>query len=654
MKPNLLWLLWLVIALTVTLSPFRTLAEVFRTHSPALVASALPFIPFLLAAAVWLTHRFRALRWELFILIGAPTLLCLFKAPVPTFLAAALFFSGHAIGARFLTHPPASVLLRITLRLGLGLGLLMLITIGAGLAHLLYWPLTILLLAPAIFSAELIKDLMILRQTWVDSDDIRHPAVSTLLCFGLMFGLLGALWVLTPTIAFDPLKMHLASARWYVETGGFTPVPDVPESYYPQGTELLMALLWLVGGQPAAQMLAPIFFLATLLAAASILKACGLRPAAIVCGLIAASALPFLHWTAFVAKNDLPLAFFLLASLLSLLWKRPFLATFFLAMAFGIKHVAFFGAVGLAPLFLREIWQSPKKLRTLLAITAIFTTLGTISLVRTYLLTGNPLHPERANRVADISVITHPYPSSTDRVMRYASIPWLLHFDGQRAFETSSPNPMGFWLVFFALAWLATIPDRTRALRLALLFCGVYLLYWVSILVTLRYAIAPILLLTALTAPALFRLPRWLAVATAFYCLFFSLAVCALIEVSAPQLSWWAGRITSDTFLRQALPTYSAVRSLQGKATPADRVMALDGCAPLYAPFAGTVRCAYQVDFADSPARIVAEITGGRYRFLIAPHAPIPQQVVKSLQGSEIYRDAQFAVFDLGSQPLSQ
>ena len=82
--------------------------------------------------------------------------------------------------------------------------------------------------------------------------------------------------------------------------------------------------------------------------------------------------------------------------------------------------------------------------------------------------------------------------------------------------------------------------------------------------------------------------------------------------------------------------------------------MALDGCAPLYAPFAGTVRCAYQVDLADSPARIVDEITSGRYRFLIAPHAPIPQQVVKSLQGSEIYRDAQFAVFDLGSRPLSQ
>ena len=54
MKPNPLWIIWLLFALAVTFTPFRTLADVFRTHSPAPVAAALPAIPFLLALGAWL------------------------------------------------------------------------------------------------------------------------------------------------------------------------------------------------------------------------------------------------------------------------------------------------------------------------------------------------------------------------------------------------------------------------------------------------------------------------------------------------------------------------------------------------------------------------------------------------------------------------
>ncbi len=650
MKPNPLWIIWLLFALAITFTPFRTLADVFRTHSPAPVAAALPAIPFLLALGAWLTHRLRLPRWEPIILIALPTLLCLVKAPVPTLLAAALFLSAHAIGARLLSNPPASPTLRIGLRFGLGIGVITYALFLTGLAGLIRWPLAVLLLLPALDIRALLPDIQLLRTRWAEMEDIRHPAVSLAFFFALAFAALGALWILTPNIAYDPLKMHLASARWYVEIGTLSPVPLVPESYYPQGAELLMALLWTLGGQPAAQLLAPVFFLGILLLTATILRECGLAPAAVLCGIVAAASTPFLHWTAFVAKNDTPLAFFLLASLVCLLRKRVFLATFFLAMAFGIKHVALFGAIGLTPLFLREIWQSPKRLRTLAIVAAIFLGLGTFSLIRTYTLIGNPLYPENANRTVDISVVNHPYQSTGERVMRYVGIPWLLHFDGQRAFESSSPNPMGFWLVFFALAALSWIIDRTTALRLTLLFCAVYLLYWVSILVTLRYAFAPIFLLIALTAPALFRLPRWLAVPTAFYCLTFSLAVCTLIEVSPPQLLWAAGRLNTDGFLRQALPMYPASQALHGKAAKADLILALDGCVTPYAPFPGTVRCLHHTDFQESAPRLLSEIKTGAYRFLILPPNPLTQQVLLSITAKQVYSDPQFAVYDLNPQ----
>lgn len=654
MRLNPLWLIWLLFALAITVSPFLTLAEVFRTHSPAPVAAALPVIPFVLAAGAWIFHRFRFAAWEPAVLVAAPVLICLAKAPVATLLAAALFLSAHAIGARALREPPASAILRIALRFGLGLGILILTLFVCGLAGVLYWPLTVLLLLPAVFVWDLLADIRTLRGQWVAMEDLRHPAVSVLVFFGLLFGIVGALWVLTPDIAFDPLKMHLASARWYATTGALTPVPLVPESYYPQGTELIMAMVWLLGGQAAAQLAAPVFFVGTLLVAAGLLRSCGLRPAAVVCGLVAAVSLPFLHWTAFVAKNDFPLAFFLLASLVCLLEKRPLLASFFLAMAFGIKHVALFGAVGLTPLFLREIWLSRRRVRTFFAVAAIFLAFGTVSLIRTWRLTGNPLYPESAARTTDISVVNHPYHSTSERVMRYVGIPWLLHFDGQRAFESSSPNPMGFWLVFFLLGWMAWIVDRSVALRLTLLFCFVYLLYWVSILVTLRYAIAPFLLLTALTAPALFRLPKWLSMAAAFYCLFFSLAVMTLLEVTAPQLLWMAGRLDSDGFLRQALPGYTASQSLRSRVTANDRVLALDGCPNPYMPYPGTVRCYFHYDFADSAPLLLAEIRQGHYRYLILPATPLRDALLQTLPATPVYNDNSFAVYDVEAPGFSR
>jgi hypothetical protein len=374
-----------------------------------------------------------------------------------------------------------------------------------------------------------------------------------------------------------------------------------------------------------------------------VLRACGLTRIASVCGIIAAVSLPFLHWTAFVAKNDFPLAFFLLASLACLLNRRPLLATVFLSLAFGIKHVALFGAVGLTPLFLREIWFSPKRVRTFFAVAGIFLVLGTASLVRTYFLTGNPLYPESTARTADFSVLNHPTHTTYDRVMRYAGIPWLLHFDGQRAFESSSPNPMGFWLVFFVLAWLAWIPDRTLALRLSLLFCGIYLLYWVSILVTLRYAIAPILLLTALTAPALFRMPKWLATAAVFYCIFFSLAVITLIEISPPQLLWWAGQIDTGQFLSQQLPAYPVTQALNGLVQPADQILELGACSGPYAPYAGAIHCYMPVDMPNPAAALPSAVASGKYRFLILPTGQLPP----AIQAVEKYRDSQFALYEL-------
>ena len=54
--------------------------------------------------------------------------------------------------------------------------------------------------------------------------------------------------------------MHLPAARHYAMTGGLEPLPGQPYSFYPQGAETVMAAAYSLGGQPAVQLVHPLFF----------------------------------------------------------------------------------------------------------------------------------------------------------------------------------------------------------------------------------------------------------------------------------------------------------------------------------------------------------------------------------------------------------
>ncbi len=647
MIPASVWIATFVLGLVLAVRPWLWHVDIIRANSGALTGGAIAALPFVAAAGAALLHRFRRPRLEPWLLLGLPMLICLLRVPLATLVALAWVGAAYAIGYHALRRPPADGPLRIAICFGLGAAAQMLILAAAGLAGWIHPAVAALLLAPALAARPLLAELKGLAEKYAAADDIRHPAVSVVLFFAMLFVAIAALWAITPAISYDPLKMHLANARWYVETGVFQPSPSSPESYFPQAAELLMAGLWTLGGQAAVQLVSPVFFIAAILSAAAVLRAAGMSRAAVFCGLAAAAAIPFLHWTGSVAKNDLLLAFFMLAALGSLLDRRPALASFFLAVAFGIKHVALFGAVALTPLFLYEIWQSKRRVRTFAAVAAVFLAFGLLSMIRNYVLVGDPLYPESASRGVQIAVTTSQYPTVADRVWRYVGVPWLIHFDGFRAFESASPNPMGIWLVFF-FPFLFRRPANA-AHRAALLFCGIYLLYWMSILVTLRYAVAPILLLTALTAPGLFLAHRRVAAAVALVCLSFGLTVTILNEVSVTQILWYARRLDDDALLRRMLVYYPATRALDGHARRGELTFSLDGCAVPYAPFPGSVRCFDQVDFKADPVReIVDEIRYRGYRFAILPAKPVRPAILRELPGHRLlFEDAKTALYSV-------
>jgi hypothetical protein len=628
--------------------------ELFRTHSPALVVSLLPAVPVALAAGAWLTHRLRRPRWEPLVLIGGPLLILLAKAPAGTLAATLLLASAHAIGERLLPNPPPGMALRLGLRLAVGTGVQMIALFALGMAGWLGLPALLLLVAPAATSWPGIRcEWRGVCEAWGETSGARHPAVSTLLFFAFTLASIGALWTVTPAIAFDPLKMHLASARWYAATGALTPAPLVLESYYPQGAELLMALLWTAGGQAAAQLQSPMLLPACILLTTGVLRQCGLERITAVCGAVAGFSIPYIHWTSFVAKNDLALVLFLLACLGALLARRPVLAAFCLAMAFGVKHVALFGALALTPLFLQRIWQSPRRLRTFAAVVFVFAGLGTFSLIRTWTLTGNPTYPLVRGHATDSPYMEKRY-QNLPPLLRYAAVPWRIHFDGSLAFESTSRNPIGIWLIVF-LPGLLYLRRNWRADTFwVLLFCGIYYLCWAAILDKVRYFIVPVLLLAGLVTPALFRLPPRVAAAAVYGCLLFSFTVCVLLEVSAPQLLWFAGRISSAEYLRAALPPFAAAEALAGRAGPDDRILAVDGCASPYSPFAGRTACFSTTDLGRTPEGVAAHAREGCYRFIILPVEPRRGQVRALLGGEEVYRDDRHAVYDLGPPTLKK
>ena len=110
--------------------------------------------------------------------------------------------------------------------------------------------------------------------------------------------------MLAPTLSWDAMKDALAAGQYYLQVHALEPKPDLIYSFFPQATESMFALAWSLGGQPAAQFIAPLFFALSLLAAWVLARDCGADADEALTGVVLAASLPVLHWAESVPKND--------------------------------------------------------------------------------------------------------------------------------------------------------------------------------------------------------------------------------------------------------------------------------------------------------------------------------------------------------------
>jgi hypothetical protein len=487
-----------------------------------------------------------------------------------------------------------------------------------------------------------------------------------------------------PAIAYDAVSHHLPAARHYLESGALEPLPVPPGafdarwlytlghavaySYYPQSFEELLTFAWGLGGQPAAQLVAPLTCLLSMLLLVSIGRLCGLSPLGCALGAVAGFTLPFAHWIGAITKNDYLLALFQLASVYALLRARRgdgprwlTASAFFLGSSVGVKHTAIFLGFPLGLLLLWELHRQVRPVRLAASMALVFLLSGFFWHARTYVLTGNPLYPATAGRGAiPARAMDGTLPS---RWTVYWTYPWYVHFDGRKVMELPSRSPAGFFFLFFTPLWLFYKRRRRSLGEGDILFALLlFYLYWAYIWGVLRYGLGPALLFALLTTDRLAALAegapaaRRVAAVSLVYCCAFALLPTLMFEINAPQIAWYAGRSSRDGYLRAAMSDYPAIAFLNQRQGPGDTVLAVNNCSSAYAVDPARFRCVrYGTEMGSGVIGAIAGVVEqSKPDYLVLPTGEIGAFVLQFLPAGQwaapVFEDGAFRVFPRARQ----
>ena len=646
----------------------RALARrVFPQPGPQFYRAAIIGLPLLtIGALAWTRLRTGFLwRYELAAIAAFPLAAALLREPRATIVIATLFAACYCAGrvlcerCGWSTEAPAADLV---FSVASGFALLNSVMFAGGLARIWYpWFFALLLAAPLlIFRRNLVRLIDVLRRIfsrWGQLTDLRQPAAGILIPFAAILAVCSTVLMMAPTLSWDAMKMHLPLSQYYLQIHALEPKPGLDYSFFPQAAESLFALAWSLGGQPAAQMMAPLFFGLSLLAAWILARHCGADSSEALTGVVLVASLPVLHWAESVPKNDAALIFFMLASLAAAVrWRATYefkwvqAGVLFLACGFATKDLALFGAIPLAFVFLPAAWRQPRRLRSFASLAAIFAIVALIWNVRRFVLTGNPIFPLAPGKAAVPG--WPPDPSLSGTILRMLHLPWDLHFHGSDFSETVLIAPLGIAFLMFWPLWLLTRRPN-RAERLCVGFAATSFALWGVFSPLVRYAAPALAVFALLTGVRLARFwrtsPFFMRSSLAAICLWVMIpAVCAvmIVEINAPQLRYVSGVINRDEYLSQALITYPSLAWLRDHTTPADRILGLENCSDVYAP----PYPRYESNCIFRPwtaAEIGNQLRGKSFDWLVAPAGDQAAVLAAGGAAREMYRDPNFAIYRL-------
>ena len=603
---QLIWALWLAFIAWTAVEPTRIHIEYFSKLGEGVATGLVAFL-LVGAAGAWLYSSLRLHRelWRFEPLVGGAliVLICGIYQPVGFLVTLVWVWTGFVAGRGLLFRfglPPNLGLGDAGLASAVGAAWMGVALFGLGAAHLFTRPalVALLLISALIGWKELsspVRILQHLHRSWAASEELRDRAIGLSVFYLFLFLGFGLAVAVTPAINIDGIREHLRYGQIAVEAGWFQPSIIQRTSYYPQGFEAFLGAAQAFGGQAAAELVNPAFFLGLIAVCYGLARRAGVDRRAAVLGLIVAATVPFLHRTGVIVKNDMLLFLFQLGSLTCWLRARDehkdrwlWLGVVLLALSIGVKLTAAFGVVALGLLFLWSTWRRPRLLLGLILVGALF---GGLWQTRPYLATGNPLYPLRSNnavgRFPSKGVITRP-----PLWQIHSVYPWAVHYAGNASYSSPTNNPAGMALPFFVVAWLLVRRRRRNSTEVALLiFCALYYLYWGYVWGVIRYFIGPFLLLAVLTLAraqhfwdAAGPWPRRLGLAALTCNFVFAVPPTMMLEVNLPQLQFLSGRISRAQFLTQAVSGYRVLRELEKRRGPDDEAVSFHMEHLAYAP----------------------------------------------------------------------
>jgi hypothetical protein len=513
----------------------------------------------------------------------------------------------------------------------------------------------------------------------------RRPATTDervlLPALGILF-LLALAWALAPEIQFDALNYHLAVPAIQLREGGLRAHPEFWHSYLAHLVEALLAFPLAFGGPIAAKLVVPAAAgLAGLATYALGRRAYGRRAGLWAAALF--STTPLAAWLASTAYVDDAAAMFLTAALVAFLGGRRTRSASSLAVsgmlagaAAGTKLTALFALPVIGVVLAARLWPAEGRRRAAaeaLAFGAGFALLAAPWYAWTWSLTGSPVYPFPAP-LFRLHGVTPRNPLALAAQFGIGSgwlgwvrLPFALSFESGKFGEALGPGAVGIVPALLVPAAIAAIWRRSRA---GLLLLGLFAVDFALWGAHFQYArllvpvlpVAAVLAAGGLVAPRRDRLPgSRLRAAAAFGAV---AAQCALL----PSLYWqiperipWKvalGRETPERFLDRALPGIEAVRALNPRLRPGDRVagVAVERLrfyvhAPLETLPESDRLQATALGFHNAPLRARLESAG--YRFLLLPAGnptPVaPYQIPEFLErfADPVFRGPALSVYRL-------
>ena len=652
------WAAWVLLVLAWMVQPFLWHLNVFRTVDSRLYLLLLLAFPSLLVAGAGYHFLRRSGFWrhEPVVLPAAALLILALYAPLAVAVTLWIALAAFVTGKQLTDWMGTTTDVACSTAAGLGLFSCALFVLGMTGAFRT-WVFAVLFALPLLVLGKhlrgLAKELGSMRSAWLADPEITASHVSLAVFVAIVLVLFTTAAVLTPAWDGDAIRSHLALARAYLIQHSAAAPPALNYGYYPQGFEVLASAAYALGGQPAAQMINPVFFCLALMLIYKIARSCGIARSWAVTGVALGASVPYLHAAGSIIKNDLPFTAFQLAALLFYLrWREDgnfrwiVGSAFFLAMSLDVKLVSIFGAVPLGLAYVQAIWRQPKRIPSAFVVAIILVVFGLFWQTRTYLAKGNALYP------ADMGIAssTRYHRTRLTRLERYLFRPYSIHFSG-KAYSYPTPNPLGILLLLLAPLWLLRPPDalarRTEAVLW--LFGLVYFVPWTYAFGVPRYAIGPVLLLAALGARRLALLPKWLSLAAMTAALVFALPVTIILEMAPAEIPLLLRQIDGATFLRRTLPPYAAAEFLSKRAPASGRVASVGDWAVAYAPNPGLFWHAYRNDRRYRPADVLEVLEESQGDYLILPQsfnlAKLEEAARQRGRLTRLYQDHDFVVY---------